>query len=625
MKSSLGNFLATRIGIGAVTVSMICVGATHNLVTTPDSVTFEVKPLAAIVESPNSIGVADPSLYFESTADVNTTLDALQSLGVRNVRIQIPWAAVQTFGPGSYDWAATDRMIDAATARNMGVLGVLNATPAWAGSPYLTGQPNPQAYATFASAVASRYAGKISAYEIWNEPNSYTFFSPVDPSNYTQLLKAAYPAIKAADPLATVIGGVVGAVTGFGNLAMSPQDFIAGMYSAGARGSFDALSFHPYQFLVPFSAGEFVADSPLNQLRAIWQIMVANGDAALKIWATEYGEPTSVVTQVQQAAYIKDFLTTWQTEAGAGPIFLHTTRDAAVDISVNDALGLFSADWAPKLAAQMIKNFIAGIPDATPPAIAVDAITALLVAVNQITGIPLRVVSFVIGVVRNVIDTVTGAIQGVRAFAQGVAEAITARLVPPAQLTPTPLPNSGSPVRAAAAPAPQREDPAPAPPSQPAAVEVDTATVTATVTATATADTGVPENEPAVDATSPTGEPKYSQEPKDSQDSPALAGDTNASEDTATSATEPASSAPTGGATTTASRSKPSSSVSRPASPTVEAEPAKATARPAASSDEPAQPTTPTDGAKRDASDSKDGPTGDESADAKPTRGTAAD
>ncbi|MBJ7340968.1 cellulase family glycosylhydrolase [Mycolicibacterium sp.] len=422
-----------RIGIAVVAVSMLCAGATQFVGLDPPSVHVEVKPVAAIVESPSTIGVADPSLYFASTTEIDTTLDALQSLGVQNVRIQIPWAAVQKSGPTSYDWTAVDQMITAATARNMGVLGVLNATPFWAGTPYLSGQPAPQAYATFASAVASRYAGKISAYEIWNEPNAYMFLSPADPAGYTRLLKAAYPAIKAADPAAIVVGGVVGAGVGIDNLTVSPQAFIAGMYAAGAKGSFDALSFHPYQFFLPFSAGASVADSPLNQLAAIRQLMVANGDGTLKIWATEYGEPSSVVTEQQQAAYIKDFLTTWQTEDGAGPIFLHTVRDSAFDINVSDSLGLFSSGWTPKLAALMIKNFITGNPDPTPSAIAVGAVTALAVTINQITGIPLRIVAYVAGVVNDVISTISAVIQRITAFAQGVVTAITAPFVPAAR------------------------------------------------------------------------------------------------------------------------------------------------------------------------------------------------
>ena len=48
--------------------------------------------------------------------------------------------------------------------------------------------------------VATRYKGKVSAYEVWNEPNGKVFWDPEpDAAQYTELLKAAYPAIKAAE------------------------------------------------------------------------------------------------------------------------------------------------------------------------------------------------------------------------------------------------------------------------------------------------------------------------------------------------------------------------------------------------------------------------------------------
>jgi hypothetical protein len=72
---------------------------------------------------------------------------------------------------------------------------------------------------------------------VWNEPNAATFWNPSpDPAAYTQLLQAAYPAIKAADPNGTVIGGVVGWVTDYPGLAISPAKYVQGMYDAGAQG-----------------------------------------------------------------------------------------------------------------------------------------------------------------------------------------------------------------------------------------------------------------------------------------------------------------------------------------------------------------------------------------------------
>ena len=356
---------AVRLGVAVAAISMVCTGATQLVVAAPKSVAVEVAPTAAISQTPTTVGVADSAMFFYTPDQIDKTLDGLQAMGVQNVRIMIPWAVVQAFGPDFYYWDRVDAMVDAANARNMGVLGVLEKTPYWAGTPFLNGQPDsPQQYANFAGQVAERYKGKISAYEIWNEPNGRLFLDPVDPAAYTELLKAAYPAIKEADPSATVIGGVLGAVLNGGQFLMNPVDFVAGMYDAGAHGYFDALSFHPYSYTLPFSQGAGQAASPLRQLRAIRELMDLNRDDRLKVWATEYGQPTSEGSEQEQADFTEDFLSSWQTEAGTGPIFLYTTRDInSASTAPDETLGLFFDNGRPKLAAFVVAAFL----DANPP------------------------------------------------------------------------------------------------------------------------------------------------------------------------------------------------------------------------------------------------------------------
>ena len=259
---------AVRIGVVLTAISLVCLGATQLVTAAPKYTAIDVQATAAISETPTTIGVADSAMYFYTQTQIDRTLDALQSLGVQNVRIQLPWAGVQLFGPDAYDWRAVDMAVDAAQKRNMGVLAVLSATPWWAGQPYLSGQPDsPEAYAKFVGTVADRYKGRISAYEIWNEPNARIFLDPVDPAAYTELLKVAYPAIKNADPSAIVVAGAVAAILNAGEATMNPVDFVQGMYAAGAHGYFDALSFHPYQYTLKFSDGESQPGSPLRQAR----------------------------------------------------------------------------------------------------------------------------------------------------------------------------------------------------------------------------------------------------------------------------------------------------------------------------------------------------------------------
>ena len=109
--------------------------------------------------------------------------------------------------------------------------------------------------------------GKIAAVEIWNEPNAISFYTPKpDPSGYVDLLKAAYPKVKAVDPSVVVLGGSMGSITDVAGKAINPVAYLSQMYAAGARPYFDALTFHPYQYNLKFSEGVDVANSAALQL-----------------------------------------------------------------------------------------------------------------------------------------------------------------------------------------------------------------------------------------------------------------------------------------------------------------------------------------------------------------------
>ena len=78
---------------------------------------------------------------------------------------------------------------------------------------------------------------------------------------------------------------------------MNAPTFVQRMYAAGAHGYFDALSYHPTVPLhtTPFSQEQTLIH--LEQVAAIRSLMVANGDGARQVWATEYGLPTSSVSE----------------------------------------------------------------------------------------------------------------------------------------------------------------------------------------------------------------------------------------------------------------------------------------------------------------------------------------
>jgi aryl-phospho-beta-D-glucosidase BglC (GH1 family) len=115
----------------------------------------------------------------------------------------------------------------------------VHGTPDWArpaDSSFTHPPTNVADFANFMTQLATRYKGQVAAYEIWNEPNlNYEWGEQTpDPAAYTELLKAAYTAVKAVDPAAKVISGGL-ATTGDGSAtAYGDLDFLRGMYEAGA-------------------------------------------------------------------------------------------------------------------------------------------------------------------------------------------------------------------------------------------------------------------------------------------------------------------------------------------------------------------------------------------------------
>jgi VCBS repeat-containing protein len=317
---------------------------------------------AAVDQRGTTVAVNVQEMYFYTQAQTDRALDLLKADGVDSVRILIPWKGVEASND-VWTWSAVDRMVNSANARNMSVIGILNSPPDWAmvpGSPSLGGPPaDPAEYAEFASMVATRYAGKVDAYEVWNEPNYYVFWQPTpDAAAYTEILKAAYTAIKTADPNAVVVAGGIAATPDNGTQMVDAVRYVTEMYEAGAAGYFDALSFHPYNYYVKFSQGGGMPTSPLTMVNAIHDVMVANGDGNKKIWATEYGEPSSLGGDAVQAAYISDFLRTWRDLGYAGPAYIHTVRDYFSLDPIAASFGIYNQDWTPKPAADVIEAVI---------------------------------------------------------------------------------------------------------------------------------------------------------------------------------------------------------------------------------------------------------------------------
>jgi polysaccharide biosynthesis protein PslG len=140
-------------------------------------------------------------------------LDMLVETGCEWVRMQFTWLDLEPWAGASIQarLAGYQRVIDHANTRGIKVLVNVSHAPEWA----QTGDPglpaDPQAYAQLMGWLAQRFAGQVSAWQIWNEPNLIDeTHQQVRPVGYLELAKAASAAIRAADPAALIVSPGLG-------------------------------------------------------------------------------------------------------------------------------------------------------------------------------------------------------------------------------------------------------------------------------------------------------------------------------------------------------------------------------------------------------------------------------
>jgi LysM repeat protein len=265
-------------------------------------------------------------------------LQLIQQAGFGWVKQVFSWREIEGAGKGHLDWSRADRVVNDVQRYGLRLVARVDAQPQWAGGGYPTVGPpnNMQDYADFLKKLATRYKGRIHAYEIWNEPNLAREWGnkAPNPAGYTQMLKAAYNAIKSVDPNALVFSAGMAPTTRWDNVAMPDTEFIKGMYDAGARGYFDALGVNAPGYKAPpdldpgvvandanwYNKGDPNCPGPrcrvycFRHVEDVRQIMVNRGDGNRQIVVLEFGwtsDPRAgspyhwfAVSQDQKADYL---------------------------------------------------------------------------------------------------------------------------------------------------------------------------------------------------------------------------------------------------------------------------------------------------------------------------------
>ena len=221
------------------------------------------------------------------------------------VKQNIAWRDVEDQVKGEYNTFRPDRLVEEAEKEGVNLLFRLDRSPTWAtgGVPVENGPPeNYQDFGDFCGWMAEQQAGRVKAYQVWNEPNLDREWGgkPPSPEAYTELLKVCYEAIKSADPDAIVISAGLAPTGLYTELVMPDDIFLRRMYEAGAADYFDVLGLNaPGYRAPPHVSPDEVADPDngygghrtfaFRHVEDMREIMVEFGDAHKQVAILEMG------------------------------------------------------------------------------------------------------------------------------------------------------------------------------------------------------------------------------------------------------------------------------------------------------------------------------------------------
>lgn len=200
------------------------------------------------------------------------------------------WSQIE-LAKGEFKWDNLDGVLDTAESRGLtDILYVMGTTPDWAAADpeelNANDYPQPGAaeapaniadWSDWVTAVVTRYKGRISSYQIWNEANLANFFNGT-PAQMAELTKVAYDIIKTIDPEAQVVSASPST-----RLVKSFDRFFPAYLEELAAVSWpiDVIAIHTY----PDATGDPSVRAALI-LKAI-DLVKASGAPTLPLWDTE--------------------------------------------------------------------------------------------------------------------------------------------------------------------------------------------------------------------------------------------------------------------------------------------------------------------------------------------------
>jgi hypothetical protein len=223
------------------------------------------------------------------------------------------WANINP-SSGVFNFGNADNIVNQALSQGQQVLFILSGAPVWCGGASNGNTPcDIESWKTFVDQTSQHLAGRIGAYEIWNEPdlqNNGTYGVGWDMDvntypRYVDYMVEAAQIIHRNDPSAKVVGGVFSGKPNSRTVSMIQQFQNVSYFGITASDYVDVISCHQDNLDACYSqsAARYVEENVLNYIAAY------NPNSRYKeMWITEFSWRSADIGEDTQRIRLKDFL-----------------------------------------------------------------------------------------------------------------------------------------------------------------------------------------------------------------------------------------------------------------------------------------------------------------------------
>lgn len=254
---------------------------------------------------------------------------------------------------GQWRFEKLDAYVSLAQQHGTGILLPLGGSPRWASArpsvpsnyyPGFTAEPlDIEDWRTFVRTVASRYKGRIQAYEIWNEPNLREFWTGTTDQMLT-LTKEASQIIHSVDSNAIVVSPAATADYGI--------PWVVEFVKKGGGQYVDVIGFHFY-----VNPHTLLPEDMVPMIQRVRRVMADNGLANKPLWNTETGwlEPARFDSDELAAGFLaRAYILCWAAGVQRFYWYAWDNRSLAIVTYKEDAHAVTPAGDAYKVMEQWL-------------------------------------------------------------------------------------------------------------------------------------------------------------------------------------------------------------------------------------------------------------------------------